>query len=708
MYRAVFASLLTAVFVLFVSAQVASAAPAPPAALAATGGADLSPLKIPTVSMVPNGFGVLLADACAHVKTYAPVATPDLTLKAAAIRIATKPPVADAIASKTLDVTAANLKDICDSLSDPKQSLSQSQLSALREIQASGNLPSLSAALAQKPTTPKELLEKVSRGALQGPTPTPTSAFSGLESNAINGLSDFLVTRSKEEAILYLQDKLGKDLCTKKQFDKLLPNICATITGLDESLSIAAMGTALNAAAKRDLVQLPDALLKVGEEKDANQFYIYESLRLVYAIVLDANGGRNPIEVAQSLHGLPPRSCEKGSFLDAPNLDCQRAFLAFRLTSGLLYAAQSNAIDSIAASLAANRPQVVGALLDAEARSNSQRSALAPFQFTPTDIEALTQILARAQAIWKDWQAQSMPITKSLADGKTTVADRRKMLALLALDVTRNFGELTRALQPYLGLTVAQQESSSKAIDLLGSMDDIASNVLQEQYGAALLDGRALIASINALNPPKEFTQVLKGLQSVLPLLSEIASAKSSADVSAALQAAAAPADSYRAKYQRPVVAFGALVGLLGGWERPDQPNNKEALGTSKSSGFVAGLAPVGFEASVNLSQSFYLEGMLSVLDVGALTTARFKSEVSDKDTVNSSTNVTFGQVFSPGFYAALGLAGSPVVIGAGASLAPALRTLEAPNDAGGVTTENLTTLRVGGFIAMDVTIFPL
>jgi hypothetical protein len=246
-------------------------------------------------------------------------------------------------------------------------------------------------------------------------------------------------------------------------------------------------------------------------------------------------------------------------------------------------------------------------------------------------------------------------------------------------------------------------------MDLVASSADLASDILQEQFGAVLLDSRLLIGKLGVLNPPPALKQILDDAQRVLPLVSEIASAKSSADVSAALQAAAAPADSYRAKYQRNVVALGGLVGGFGGWERPNQPHDKALFGSSQTSGVVAGFAPVGLQASTPFcNQLFYFEAMLSVIDLGALTTQRFESQVSDSTAVTTSTNVTFGQVFSPGAYGMFGLGGSPLVLGFGASLAPSLRTVETTLPAGGTVKEDLSTLRVGGFLAMDITILPL
>ncbi len=721
-------------------AAAGTTTPAPSATATTIGAPDPSTFDIPVLVMDKHGFGKDLEEACAGTTPYKPekaasdavagwkgqqAPQPNMAAAPAAARVlvtgqaiagavkeASAPgaPAADAarprVAADPLDVVAATVKVICEDIQ--KSSVTDVELDQLREFEKSGVLPRLTQGLAAGSTL-AELKKALGTpaGAPQAPTLPSTSTLSGFESNLINGLADFLVTRSKEEAILYLQDKLSKDLCEKDKVSDLLPNTCSTLKGLDASLSIAAMGTALNAAAREDLVGLPDALLKLAETKDPARFYGPEALRLVYAMMLDMKGGRAPKEVAQSMYAMPARLCEKTATGDAPTQICAEVFQRFRFTSALLYATESNSFDQIIGSdptFSQHLPRVVGTLLDAETRGNSATGLVRLNRLTAQQVTTLETLLLDLTRVWMGWTAKSQQITTNV-NQNSTQADRVRVLAGIALDVVNRVAQTTSNLLPTDPADTGAQEAR-KALALTGASSKLTADLVTEQYGAAVVDSKAFVGAIIGLDPPAPLKATLDEVQTVLPLISEIASAKSSADVSAALQAAAAPADSYRTKYQRPVVALDALVGGLVGYESPNKPSN-QALGDTQGSGIAAGFAPVGVEATVPICSALYFGGMLSVLDLGALTTARFKSEVSTSQTVTSQTNVTVGQVFSPGVYALFGLGGSPLVVGGGASFAPSLRTLDTTNG-GNAASENVSVVRVGGFLAMDLTILPL
>jgi hypothetical protein len=97
------------------------------------------------------------------------------------------------------------------------------------------------------------------------------------------------------------------------------------------------------------------------------------------------------------------------------------------------------------------------------------------------------------------------------------------------------------------------------------------------------------------------------------------------------------------------------------------------------------------------------------LLDLGQLTWSRLSNvSESDKQAKASITpEVNFAQVVSPGVYLHVSAGNSPFVFGAGVSFAPALRDYTLGSDAS-AKTEPLDTLRLGVFIAVDVTILPL
>ena len=674
---------------------------------AASAHPDPSGFPVPTLPDPGNGFGTALETACEKLPSLG--ATP-AELPANAREISARD---ESGAAQTL----VALKVICDHIS--KKALDDADLTTLRKSAAEGTLPPIAAALAGGATTAAAISAAVKKGAAGAAAgATPTASLAGFESNLLNGLADFLVTRSKEEALLYLQEQIAEKFC-KDDAKILIPRTCDAILNLDASLSIAAIGTTLNAAARRDLALLPDGVLQVLSNHDTKRFGLYESLRLLYAVVLEVRGGRIPLEVARSIHGLPLRSCEAQSSPQGADLACERAFLLYRAASALIYGAQANEIDQVVQSLP-NRPvRITGTLIDVERFANTARVAanltrppneqlrLLAFDAKTMNgaLEAvgIGRVLTLAGQMLGKWNGDQRALTS--ADSKGTPADRRRLLGNAVFDTMTRIGQLAGQLAPFVDKAIGKDVIIAGA--LLQDSAAVGRDVANEDYGSIPLDVNAVLTDLGAFDS-QALGPIVNKARTFLPVITEIAAAKSSADVAAALDAAAAPASSYRAKYQRPQVNIGAFVGALVGGEKPNDPHN-DALGDSKASGIVAGFAPVGVEATAPLGSKVYTGLMLSIIDIGALTTARFKQQVSDDETVKTETNVTFTQVFSPGLYAAFGLFGSPFVAGGGVSYAPELRSLEKTDPATGQTTsEKVSAFRYGAFLAVDVTIFPL
>jgi hypothetical protein len=680
---------------------------------------DASDFDIPMLADPKNGFGGALENACNLLKPRT-VSVPGPNGHLAA---APPPDAANVVPTlqramrRNPEVAAlaqamAKLKEICAAIADG-QAIDEPQLDALRQFEDSGVFPALVTALtsvagdAETAALPADKLAAAMMSATGMPQgELPTGFASGFESNLLNGLADFLVTRSKEEAILYLQGEIANRFC-KADGARLLPSTCRAIKDLDPGLSIAAIGNALNAAARRDLAALPDGLLQVSADKDPNHLYVYEPLRMAYAVGLAARDGRLPLELARSLHALAPRASESTPEPSAADRSTQEVFRALRVASALIYSAQASSVDQLAGKLGAHPELVVGVLLETESRYSSAFGTERRRILSPTSVHALAQVLHGMASVLPQWQQHQNALKTN--DGKSTSTDRKHMLGTAVFESIQRVSELTRKIATnFVTDPVARGRVLSTATtsrDLAAVAKDLAN----EDYGAIAIDAAALSDDLSkGSDIPDAMATLLRTGQKYVPLVAELAAAKSSADVSTALQAAAAPATSYRAKYQRGQIALNGLVGVMLGAERPNQPNNA-ALGSAQDSAVVSGFAPIGLEGTIPLSSSFYAGLMTSVLDLGALTTARFKSDASTGTNVRTDPNVTIGQVFSPGGYVVFGLFNSPLVLGGGISYTPSLRTLQATDATGSVTaTEKLSTVRIGGFLAADVTLLPL
>jgi hypothetical protein len=190
-----------------------------------------------------------------------------------------------------------------------------------------------------------------------------------------------------------------------------------------------------------------------------------------------------------------------------------------------------------------------------------------------------------------------------------------------------------------------------------------------------------------------------------LAFASSLASAEDADEVELALQAAAAPVGSYRAKrYQAPQAGTAAPQG----WREKFKPQSISVVGylglragregthdtpvLSGDSWFAGAALPVGIE----FSSAFPL-GALSLfaplIDLGTVASARWGGS---EDT---ATEIGFEQVFAPGLFLVWNVGGVPLSAGAGVQVVPNLRS-----GAGGEGERD--AVRFGAFIGVDAPLF--
>jgi hypothetical protein len=230
----------------------------------------------------------------------------------------------------------------------------------------------------------------------------------------------------------------------------------------------------------------------------------------------------------------------------------------------------------------------------------------------------------------------------------------------------------------------------------------VGAGLIRRDYAAAS------VLTLQLLEDADPASSLPRGVTKYLPLVVEIGTAQSSKDVASAFDAYAAPLGTYKLKYKRPMVAINGFLGFHAGWERMD------SRGVKGTSPMVAGFAPIGIHASHQVCDGLHLGVLLSVLDLGAVTTIKANSddepsgdlEGADPTTSPKSkaaAQIGFEQVFSPGGYLVAGIGGTPFVAGVGLSLSPELR--EVKQD--GLKTD-VSVLRYGAFLAIDVPILAL
>lgn len=204
----------------------------------------------------------------------------------------------------------------------------------------------------------------------------------------------------------------------------------------------------------------------------------------------------------------------------------------------------------------------------------------------------------------------------------------------------------------------------------------------------------------NAAADANNATKVLRNLAKYGSFMSTIATAKTSDEVSAAIEAFALPAGSSRIKRQSDFnVALNAYVGPYVGAEY------LPALKKNTTS-FSAGLtAPVGIafswgkkrrEETRHGKEVGYksLSIFVPLIDIGTVAAFRFGNDSS-----SLTSTIQLKNIISPGLYLYYGLGKCPLSIGIGAQLGPQLRNISATN----INVDKKSYIRFGVTIAVDL-----
>jgi len=627
------------------------------------------------------------------------------------------------------------LKHTCDSISG-LQVITTNDLTNLHAFFASPN----HGALADKITI------AAGQSPRQGAIPfSPMDSAGTLLSNVVQGFANFIYDRAKAEAALYLTQQVTKLLCsdTAKPF---FPNLCVAFANMDASVSLAAIGSYLAVAAKKDLEQLPDTALayglfalgdgsKDGSEKTTRQAGrdAIVAVRMGLAYYKAVAAGRAPLDVARSLH-----------LVKSPmKTYAPKVFLGISLASEIVDAAvlqdkwkEVSATDKLQLGCYAvgifltiehNHPELTFTLSTRASIGldllSTEITSLTSFV---TDLAALLQRLEQARTSATSptisntgggaapannggfanptLQQPAPPVLPSSnATTNTTTLTPRDWVSAVTLLLQRLVQEGTTLC---LSFNIISQDDANQ----LGRVERVL--VIGESIVSAASTSEIIM---NALTLVDELWQDVGAdlagksplsaeMRQMLAFLAQVAQAHSADEVSNILQAAAVPVGTYKLKFRKPMFAINAIVGVsLGG----------EILSLNKTSksGAFGPFAPIGIHATVPFGNHWMnVGGFLSVVNVGTLVTARFQSDsgIGDdgtKKTVDTAPTVDFLNLLSPGLFLTMGIARSPLMVGVGAQVIPA-RTIEVVDKNMMQTTTTIPAVQVLFIAGLDVPIF--
>lgn len=622
------------------------------------------------------------------------VSAPDATSERAALAELGRPETARSASAASLTYLANSVRSACTAIQSG-QRLTAPQLDLIRALRDNPMLRDVTNEIAQGSTPAAALAEAANAGKPQGPAAQAAlPGFDGIQGRLIQGVADFLGKRAKQEALAYLTKELQKDLCTGsgRQFYRAT---CASLDTLEPNRPLHAIRAVFKASVELDLRALPDVVLAYVLAQAKATRLVHETAfagRVAFAYARALSDQRDPLDVARALGALPQQPCEKQK-------QCEEVGSGFRLTSAAFYAASQGGANwsqyfrSIDVTTAAGTGRAAlvafGLLVLAESRwvvtdPNARVFALGTINaFVAEPVKLWLGILELEQA-WRAAVESAKPLS--------TQADR-------SASFTRTAELSFEKLSTFVEALLQRRGSPSGAGPALKAARQFLSahaRLMQREYaeGFAHLT-LAVRAGVEGKALPNSWGRHLG-------FLVEVAAAESANEVAAALDTYAEPVGSYAEKYRHTHVALNGMVGAFGGGEFVS------TRGIRGTSGAVGGFAPVGAHITTPIGRNgdenaFHLGLLLSVFDLGALTTYRFREELDDESgegdaRADQVPEVGFAQVVSPGAFLTLGVLGTPVVVGIGASVTPELRRVTASGaelEAG--------VLRYGLTVSMDV-----
>jgi hypothetical protein len=179
-----------------------------------------------------------------------------------------------------------------------------------------------------------------------------------------------------------------------------------------------------------------------------------------------------------------------------------------------------------------------------------------------------------------------------------------------------------------------------------------------------------------------------------ISFLSQLATIESADDMEALLNSYALPIGSSSIKRHSSFnISVNSYVGLTGGWER--------AYGTEKNQtkGNIGLSAPIGISATF---RNGYLTPFVSLIDLGSVVNQRLNNDTT------SYSNLKFEHFFTPGLGLFVNFPKLPISAGVHFNYIPNLRTIKYESGNATITESNRSVTRINFSILVDIPFFTL
>jgi hypothetical protein len=515
-----------------------------------------------------------------------------------------------------------------------------------------------------------------------------------------DGIARFLVERTKAELDVYFFERF-KDFLENTTYGKdlkvLFPNTHAVMMVVGSEIYNYQMYLqALREAFAHDLAALlvntnrwinqapPGPIVSVIQ---ASAFYPY--LQLALQLAVDIQGGKHPGEILKEFSARDFTNTavwgEFGTVLKIANMVSQ-SLRSHEESRYWISASDFGAFEDITFT------RLYFGLLYARATELNVTVNGTPlttlFTNLATGINQGVQFMTEFRPLLV--QADQI-ITEIKGQSERGIAENYVLLGSTVIDMAE---VVNRTFLAAAGTVLFPPATADNAQFLFTHTGNLLADVRTKSYSAGVIE-LSLILQKLSVNP-----SLVDGVIKYGTFMAGVATAKTSEEVQQAIEVVALPPGSYRVKRESRInISLNAYMGFYGGNEHMPQSENKDS--------FSAGLfAPVGFAFSRGAIRFKDKKGgkslslFASVIDVGTLASFRFKD-----DNTAVSSDIKLKDIVAPGIFLIHGFGKSPISIGAGVQMGPALRDVD-PNGVADIQKDYY--IRAGGFIAVDIPIFNL
>ncbi|WP_276135180.1 hypothetical protein [Polluticoccus soli] len=550
----------------------------------------------------------------------------------------------------------------------------------------------------------------------------PFSSIGGLDVTTLaDGIARFLVKRTKEELSVAFFDKFRKEMSKEKYRDAvtLFPETCDMLGDIGDNIYMyQAFLPALQEAFQQDLRMLTNNLPKVITDGNYAAFFNRHPL-LKYTCLSGnyvTNGILNEVHPGKIIEGFPVEYIDSmakeqyASYDTFATKNISATLKLFQLVS-TSFKAQNNSdywvpADSVKKAfsdpltvriylslIAEQAEDIEFVRIDGNERSVAtilKKLAAAYNANYPEYAAFCTQLVAKgetvhgyileAEKITREKQTPPFELYYNYFNGVVDLIEQAGRFTELPFMEKKGMGRFDTTFANYiricrrtsdLALNIKERNYSTAAVDAYTIYNFAFSKPVIEKDQELKLLGAEEDRIMNA----QRFSPVLLRLGT---FMASVAEAKSSEEVSDAIEAAALPAGSSRVKREsRGNIALNAYLGPFVGYERIEGIDDQFQF---NSYGL---LAPVGVSASLGQFYSVFsgkhtssLSLFLSAIDLGAV--AAFRME---DDETSQIPTITLRELVAPGAFLIYGFGKTPISFGAGWQIGPRLRNVTATDN---------------------------